>query len=355
MATVSHPKVTVKFNGKDATKDISPYLTELTYTDHTHGKSDELEITFEDRNHKFKNEWFVLLGMPISVTIGYAEGSTLNCGTFELEEVEFGSPPDTVRLKAVGTVISPKLRTKKHRGFEKNTLAGIVKVIAKDNGLTVKGDIENIEIDRSTQNHEKDLEYLRRLAKDYGYAFAVKGNILSFYKMENLENTPSGLSLKRTEIEEFNLTFKAIGTYTEANVVHHRAKAKKKVGAKVKAAELGTASGVKTSDGKPLADLSGGTTDTLEVISRSQSEGVAKIKARAKLHEKNREQATGDITIKGNTKMVAGLTIDLAGIGRLGGPYFIDTATHTVTRSDGYKTKLELKRPTNPAKASKKR
>ena len=36
------------YEKKNITKDVSPYVTNIEYTDNEHGESDELSITFED-------------------------------------------------------------------------------------------------------------------------------------------------------------------------------------------------------------------------------------------------------------------------------------------------------------------
>jgi phage protein D len=352
---VKHPQVLIAFNGKDSTQDLAPILVEVSYTDNTHGESDEIDLEFEDRSQRFKKEWMENFGLPISVKIGYSGESFLDCGHFELESVDFSGPPDKVKIHGVATVISSKLRTKKHKGYEHTTLSAIVNRVAQENGLTLKGDIEDIQIDRSTQNHEKDLAYLRRVAHEYGYAFSVKGKTLSFYKIEDLENKPSGLMLRRDQMSEYSFNLKAIGGYSEATISHHHAKSKKRVSAKVAASDVGTSSGVTTQEGYALADITSGADDTLEVISRSQDSTTARIKARSKLHRANREQATGEVTLFGAPQYVAGITLELVGLGRLGGPYFIDSAKHTVTRGAGWVTTLNLKRPGDPSKASLKK
>jgi len=355
MATVvPHPVVRLSFDGQDATGLLMPLLLECTYTDHVHGESDELNLQFEDRGGKFRSSFFSKLTNTVHVRLGYEEEPLLDCGDFQIEEVEFRGPPDVVDIRMVGTHINKKLRTKKHKAHEDKLLADIVFAVAKENGLTVKGDIEKIKIDRSTQNHERDLQYLLRLSKDYGYAFVVKGTTLIYYKMEDLENTPAKLMILRTQLEDYELKFKTIDTYTDSDVSHHRTKSKTNVNAKVSASDIRTPVGVSTPDGYPVGFL-GHASDTLTVLSRSQDENIAKIKARAKLHLKNREECTGSLTMKGNTTWMAGLTFELSGMGMLGGPYFVEKATHTINRNDGYKTVLEIKRPPDPSKVAKKR
>jgi phage protein D len=355
MATVvPHPIVIITFDGQSSSSLQMPTLLECTYTDKVHGESDELNLKYEDRNGVIRNTLFGRLNNTIHAQIGYEGQPLLDCGDFQVEEVEFSGKPDEVDIKAVGTHVSKSLRTKKHKAFEGEYLSMIVYRIAADNGLTVKGNIEKIMIDRSTQNHERDLQYLLRLSKDYGYAFVVKGTDLIYYKMEELENTPAQILLLRTQIEEYELKFKTIDTYKDANVSHHRHKSKSKVNGKIGASDIRTPTAVQTPDGYPVGFL-GHANDSLTVISRSQDDELAKIKARSKLHLKNREECTGSFTIKGDTRFLAGITFELSGMGMLGGPYFIEQVDHSVKRSDGYVTKLEVKRPPDPSKVAKKK
>ena len=45
---VKAPKVIILYNNSDITKNISPYIQSVTYTDYEKDQSDELSITLND-------------------------------------------------------------------------------------------------------------------------------------------------------------------------------------------------------------------------------------------------------------------------------------------------------------------
>ena len=55
-------------------------------------------------------------------------------------------------------------------------------------GYSVSGDIEAIPFDFKRQRRERDLEFVRRMAEDFGYFFSVKDQQFVFHKREELEN-----------------------------------------------------------------------------------------------------------------------------------------------------------------------
>ena len=58
------------YEQKNITKDVSPYVTSIEYTDVEHGESDELQITFEDSEKLWQGAWILkaMLCVHISVT-----------------------------------------------------------------------------------------------------------------------------------------------------------------------------------------------------------------------------------------------------------------------------------------------
>ncbi|EAS5670204.1 late control D family protein, partial [Salmonella enterica] len=69
----------------------------------------------------------------------------------------------------------------------------------------------------------------------------------------------------------------------------------------------------------------------------------AKRKAKAALRLKNRYQNTGSLVLPGDTRFIAGVTLNLSGFGKFSGKYLVSKATHAIS-SGGYTTSIELRR-----------
>ena len=67
---VKAPKVIILYNNSDITKNISPYIQSVTYTDYEKDQSDELSITLNDYDGYFQNDWRPVKGDKITAQIG---------------------------------------------------------------------------------------------------------------------------------------------------------------------------------------------------------------------------------------------------------------------------------------------
>ena len=126
---VPAPQARIVYEGKDISADISPYLVSVGYTDKLSGESDELELRLEDTDGRWRGDWYPGKGDSLAVSIGYAGQELVACGSFEIDEIELSFPPDEVSIRALATGITVSCRTRKSKGYEKTTLAGVVRVV----------------------------------------------------------------------------------------------------------------------------------------------------------------------------------------------------------------------------------
>jgi phage protein D len=87
-----------------------------------------------------------------------------------------------------------------------------------------------------------------------------------------------------------------------------------------------------------------GEKNTLIINGRVENSTQAQAKATSTLKEKNRDKVTGSFSIPGNVKMVAGININLTGIGAFDGKWQIVSSTHTIDTSGGYVTDVEVRK-----------
>lgn len=201
---------------------------------------------------------------------------------------------------------------------------------------TMPLDLSAIVLDRSTQNRETDLAYLKRIAEDHGFAFTVKGNLLTFYSVYHLEEQPSVITLRRSDLSKYSLKDKTTGTYKAAKVKHHNPKTGSVVESNVNTEPLINKDGIEFVQIKP--------NDTLEVRVKAENQQQADAKAKAALHKKNSKSCNGSITLPGNTKLCAGANFNLVDMGKFSGMYHIEKSTHKYDRGGGYETECEIKR-----------
>ncbi|MDI1471934.1 putative bacteriophage regulatory protein [Thermodesulfovibrio sp. N1] len=325
MEKVRKPLFFIEYEKKDITAYITPYALSVTYTDYVHGKSDEIEIQLEDREHLWKSSWYPQKGDLITLKIGYEGEKLLPCGSFEIDEIELSAPPDVVSLKGLATNIKKALRQANTKAYENKTLKQIAEEIAKKHGYELVGEIKDIKIKRITQKQERDIAFLKRLAEDYGYVFKITDGKLVFYEIEALESQSVVYIIDRKDMISFSFRDKTYELYKACEVQYHDPKTKKVITHTVNA------------DGVTKGD-------TLKINERVENKEQAIAKAKAHLKAKNKMQTEGNIVIIGNPKLVAGSNIEITGLYILNGKYHIESAKHTISRMDGYKTELEVRR-----------
>ena len=310
------------YDKKNITNDVSPYVTSIEYTDVEHGESDELSISFEDSEKLWQGAWIPSKGDCLRAYIGYEAEKLLNCGVFEIDELEYDTPPDVITVKGLATGIKKPLRQKNSVGYENKTLKQIAKEIADKHELSLVGEIADIRVDRITQNQERDLTFLTKLAEQYGYIFKISENNLVFYDVSKLKGAKSTQIFYKTDLSHINLREKTSQKYKAVQVSYFDPKKKKtvKASARNECVHKG---------------------DTLKITARCSDRKQAIIKAKAALSTAD-TKIEGSIELPGNPYLIAGLNIEIKGIGHFSGKYHIKQARHVIDRASGYKTYCEV-------------
>lgn len=317
------PIFKIEYNQKDITTDVSNQVLNIEYTDFEHGQSDEITITFEDTQKLWQGSWIPSKGDSLRVFIGYEGEKLLNCGIFEIDEIEFATPPDILTVKALATGITKALRQNNSVAYENKTLKQIASEIAQKHSLTLVGEIEDVRVERITQNQERDLTFLKKLAEQYGYIFKIAEGNLVFYKTEKLTGADAAKILYRTDLTRITLSEKTSKNYKSVTVSYHNPKTGKKITA--------TAKNEKCVKG-----------DTLKITERCENKQQALLKAKAALAKGN-NTIEGSIDLVGNPNLIAGLNIELKDLGYFSGKYHITQTRHFIDRTSGYGTSLEVK------------
>ena len=217
---VRAPDWRLSYAGQNLTSKITGMVLEITYTDHFHGKAGDVEVKLEDKDQRWQGPWFPVQGDVMQLWIGYAGENKLDCGSFQVDDLELEGPPDVFTIRAIPAFITPSLRTPTSAGYENQTLMQIATTVAGKHGLTVVGapnDI-NVSFKRVTQNRETDLAFLKRLANENDYDFTVRDKKIQFYSRPQLHAQPPVVNVVRTGSEKFQFKSKANQIYKGAQV-----------------------------------------------------------------------------------------------------------------------------------------
>lgn len=322
------PKIRIQYNGKNITEDISKYLLSFRYSDKLEGESDEIELQLEDSAGLWRGDWIPAVGDKIEAWIGYDGDAEVSCGAFEVDEISLRFPPDVVSIKALAAGVNSPIRTRKSSAHENKSLKQIAEAIATNNGYTVQGEIASYQIGRVTQNRETDLEFLKRLSDQFGYVFALRDKTLVFTSIFDLEKGKPVVEIPRNEMIDGDIKISAVKTYKKATVSYR---------------EPNSDEVIKYDAENDLAYYAPAG-DTLEIKERAENKQQAEAMAKSKLHRANTAGTVGSIRVIGNPVLVAGNSINLVEMGRFSGKWHILASTHSISRTGGYTTDLEIKK-----------
>ena len=164
------PEFSIHAGSRDITAAIRDRLLELSITDETGIKSDQLKLTLDDRRRE-NGALAALPGMGthLSVSLGYAETGLRDMGAYLVDEIELRHPPATLSVSARAADMSGPFRSRKTRSWEATTLGDMVARIAGEHGYTPKVDVElgRIAVPHMDQVAESDMALLTRIAEKH--------------------------------------------------------------------------------------------------------------------------------------------------------------------------------------------
>lgn len=327
-------KLEIIYNNQNVTENLEPHLNGWTFTDNLSGQSDDIQLTLEDREQLWAGPWMPQKGAWIKAAIirtnwEQEKAERFPIGSFEADEIEISGPPATAALKALSAPESSSVKGEdSNRAWEKTTLKVIAGDIAKKNGLKLFYDTEdNPDFDRMEQSGEADLAFLLRLCSDAGLCLKVANKRIVIFDEEKYEKQVPIDTIKKgaSYIKDYRGRTTMNGTYGSCQVEYHDAEKKKKI------------KHTYTPDKKSK------TGRVLKINERVKSTKEAERLSKKRLREKNKEATTFSITMMGDPRYLAGVTVNLSGFGKFDGKYIVTQAAHS-QQQGGYDTKLELRK-----------
>ena len=328
--SVRAPQWIVTYSGVNITADVSEMVLAIRYIDRLDGTSGELEIQLEDSTKLWQGPWYPAIGDIVSLQIGYTGEYLLDCGEFQIDELELDGPPDVIRLRCLAAYITSGMRTANTVAYENMGIVEIAGQIAAKHGLTMVTSSSESESDlefaRITQRRQMDLEFLKRLAREHNFDFTVRAGQLIFYERAALESLPAATLIARSDVVRFAFRNRARRMYGMAEFSYFDPDTKQLISQSV------------------AGDAASPTNDTLKIVARCENAEQAQVKAAAALHLHNMLLVDASIEGAGNVMLVAGNSVQLSGWGALDGKYLIETAKHQIGRAMGYTTSIAARR-----------
>lgn len=338
--TARKTMVRLTMNGADVSANINYHLLSLSYTDNEEDKTDDLQLTIDDREWIWLGSWLnspnAEKGAEITAVIvqknfeSDEKDRVLDCGVFALDSVSSSGPPAKVTLKAASIPYASTAKTqKKTKAWEKITLSAIANEIAGANGFACMYESSDDPFyERKEQLQESDIAFLQRLCKDAGISLKVTAKIIVLFDEADYEQKDAIMTIKRGAANVTGYSFSTSLHDTSYSKCH------------VSYTDPKTAKTIEYTYTPKDADKSG---QTLEVNEKVANTAEARKLAMKRLRQKNKNEFKASVSMSGDTRLVAGVTVELSDYGAFDGKYIIETAKHDISRS-GYKTDLTLRK-----------
>jgi len=298
----------------------------------------------------------------------------LDCGSFEIDSVDFSGPPDTVTIKALSVPISSSIRnSEKTRAWEDTTLQKIASDVANDAKLELMYEVEeDIQLDRVEQEEKADMAFLLELCEQYGVALKVTDNKVILFEEEAYEKKPIIDTYDKSEYREggrllsYSFSQDTSGTVCKVISSYKDPKSGQLVQATFEPPEPpatgqiayvnerpGDLSGDNFREGNDTSSqASGGTFNTgfnkfNDITNdfdnpRTDRTDNALRQAKAVAREKNKNEWTCTLRVMGNLKMVGSVNIGLTGFGAYSGKYSVFDVQHGLNNK--YETTIKARR-----------
>lgn len=256
---------------------------------------------------------------------------TLNCGSFELDEVALKGPPQTVTLRGTALSYGSSLRKTKHtRAWENVTLYGIAKTIARTGDYSVLYLTDKtVKYTRKQQTNQTYITFLQKLCTTAGLSLKVTSSTIVIFDQKEYESKTAVRTLKRGDGTYSSYDFKTSLSDTSYSCCH----VVWTTGAGKTIEYTYVPSGFKKDEDNML-EIDDEPVSTL---------AEAKTLAKSRLREANKGETTGSFTMPGDVTLCAGLTVKVSGFGDYSGKYIIEEAKHSISASSGYKTTIQLR------------
>lgn len=314
----------ILYEGKNITTPLNEYSTSFTYTDVASGKSDSVSIDMQDIQKEWIGEWMPVKGDRVRASLilhnwDQEEGiQRIDCGEFELDDMSFGGRPMRASIGGVSIPRNePFNNQKRTKTWESITLRQIAQEIADRANISLYYEADEINIEIDEQNEETDCSFLYSRCVDYGLAMKVYENRIILFDEEHYENRPSVRTIGEEEMTKWSYNTTMAGTYTGANIKY-----------------------VDPNNDQEYMVTVGGGSRILEINESTDSLQDAEKKAISRLSNENKKAVTLSITVMADNRLTAGSCVDVTGLQKANGKYFIDQVT--VNKSGGQECSMSL-------------
>ena len=319
--------VSMLYNGANATEQVAGYINSFEYTDVASGKSDSIRAVINDRDRKWIGPWFPVKGDKLIPTIllhnWTADGQIIQfpCGTFGVDDFSFSGGPIKMNLDAIALPASTSFKTEdRTETYEQATLQQIGQMVAGRAGISLFFDASDVAIEKVEQNNQNDCDFYSGLVEKYGLSLKIYNDRLVVFSEADYEAKGPKFVLTEADFDPgWTWDTTLTGIYTGVRYQYTNSDKNKTFTVKA-----GTEERLLTSN-EPADNLTEATAIALAAVNNA-----------------NRGTTTMSLTTMARPGLIASDTIEIAGLERLSGKYYVEQVTHSI--GSGYKMSLNLRK-----------
>jgi phage protein D len=382
----------LKYDGKDISRDVAPFVTSFKYVDRTlPDKMDEISVTFQDVPGLWRGSWFPERGAKFAAKINvdnwFAKGDHFerDCGMFEIDDLTSSGLPSTFTISAVSVGISSSIRRQQrsHAWGEGTgnaiSIRDISDEIAKRHGFVLKWHSDyNPVLERWEQKSESDLSCLKKICEYAGLTIKITNQWIVIFNGEQFDKAEPEITIRMAGdgVKSYSFNANSSDVYSACEVKYFDSaenkfleylfvpdgvsgtrggKKKEEKKQKMQMHVEGEKAGEeqtrivkyveipqpKEGDEEEVADPEVG--QVLKINQRVASQGIAKDLAQSKLRSANMRQLKGNLSLIGRPDLYSGLNVKIQGFGRWDGSVWsIEEVSHECSKS-GYSSAIQMR------------
>ena len=318
--------VSAIYNGVNADTQIIP--SSFKYVDVASGASDTIGMDVSDPHRRWIGPWFPVKGDRIQPTIRtfnwFSDGQVgqFTCGLFRVDDFSFsGGPPISISLEGVALPADTGFKsTERTETYEKVTLQQIGQTVAGRAGIALFFEAPDVSIDKVEQNNQTDCDFFSKQVALYGLALKIYNDRLVVFSEADYESKGPKAVLTEADFDPgwtWNTTL--TGTYTGVKYEY-----------------------TNSERNRTFTVTAGGGDRILTCNDPAENLTEATAIALAAVNNANRGTTTMSITMMARPGLIASDCVEIVGLGKLSGKYYIEKITHNL--GSGYKMTLDLRR-----------
>jgi hypothetical protein len=312
----------------------SERIVELWLRDRDGGRSDELDVTLDDRDFAVPIPEESAILTP---SIGYAETGLVAKGSYKVDSMRVTGPPYHVRLIAKAVDVQSAFKEIDYHSYTNKTLREIVDDVAGRHSLSamVSPALAGHVIDFEAQSEESALHFLTRLANRYDATFKVADGRVLFVEKGTLQSA-TGQQMGAIVVTFGNLIDYSCEVLGRPRHKQGRSRWWDRDHAREQRSDA----------------QAGGRAGSSQTRYQSSTSREARRRAGARANSSRRSRAQMSVTIIGNPNITTEAPVVVMAVrSGLNGVWRAKRITHNLSGSNVFTTKIECEKPNSDRSA----